>query len=78
MRGTVQARRTKNRYPVRRADDIRPYDKTGARRGGRMISAPTKGGYPVWGTVHIHLHEKRKFDTVGGTCPPGGLCSAPP
>ena len=53
MRGTVQARRTKNRSPVRRADDLRPYEKTGAQHSGRIISAPTKSGYPVWGTVHI-------------------------
>ena len=46
MRGTVQARRTKNRYPARRADNIRPYDKTGTRRGGRMISAPTTKRVP--------------------------------
>ena len=46
MRGTVQARRTKNRYPVRRADDIRPYDKTGAQHSGRIISAPTTKRVP--------------------------------
>ena len=43
----------KDGYPARRADNIRPYDKTGAQHSGRMISAPTKSGYPVWGTVHI-------------------------
>ena len=50
----------KDGNPVRRADNIRPYDKTGTRRGGRMISAPTKSGYPVWGTVHI---RPRKVET---------------
>ena len=107
MRGTVQARRTKKRYPARRADNIRPYDKTGAQHSGRIISAPTKSGNlvwgavyvrptksgnPVWATVHVRptksgnsvwercisAHEKRKSDTVGGTCPPDARCSASP
>ena len=43
----------KDGYPARRADNIRPYEKPGARRGGRMISAPTKSGNLVWGAVHI-------------------------
>ena len=38
MRGTVQARRTKNRYPARRADDIRPHEK--------RVSGVGNGAYP--------------------------------